>query len=367
MMNKMKLLSAGLAGALAAALAGTAAAQSTQSTQSNITLYGMVDMGLVRESGGTASVTKLTSGVEGGSRLGFKGREDLGGGLAAVFLLENGFQSDTGALGQGGLLFGRQAYAGLQTNAGTVTLGRQYTPQYLAVASVDPFGSGTAGDSKNLMMATGNSSSRMDNSVKYGSPLMQGYNVELVYGAGEVAGANATGRQLGGSLGYAGGPWTVRLAYHHRDNNTATVRNASSARNSLATATYDAGSYKVHAAYGVDQGLNSALARNLNNPFGAAVAPVPSTDSNVVLLGLTVPQGAGTWLASYIRKNDKTRLNQDAQQLAAGYRYGLSKRTDLYGVFASIRNRNGAGYTVGSAIEGGSGNRAVNLGVRHTF
>ncbi|WP_065309600.1 porin [Janthinobacterium psychrotolerans] len=356
-----KLQYAAVAGAVMAALAGPASAQS------NLTLYGTVDMGLVRESGGIAGVTRLTSGVASGSRLGFKGREDLGGGMAVVFLLENGFQADTGALGQGGLLFGRQAYAGLQTQAGTVTLGRQYTPQYLAIAAVDPFNSGTAGDSKNLMMATGNAASRMDNSVKYSSPVMQGFNAELVAGAGEVAGDSGAGRQLGGALAYAGGPWALRLAYHHRDNDTAALRNAGSARNTVATAMYDAGSFKAHFAYGVDQGLNSALARNLNNPFGAAVAPVASTDSNVVLVGLSVPQGAGTWLVSYIRKNDKTAYNQDAQQVAAGYRHALSKRTDLYGVLASIRNRNGAGYTVGSAIEGGSGNRAINLGVRHSF
>ena len=127
------------------AAAGMAAAQS------NVTVYGIFDMALVRESGGTASSTKMTSGVESGSRIGFKGTEDLGGGMSAIFLVENGFQGDTGAMGQGGLLFGRQAYVGLQGSAGTVTLGRQYTPQYLAVAAVDPFGSGTAGDTKKLM------------------------------------------------------------------------------------------------------------------------------------------------------------------------------------------------------------------------
>lgn len=68
--------------------------------QSNVTVYGIVDVALVRESGGTASSTKLTSGVEAGSRLGFKGSEDLGGGVSAIFLLENGFQADTGAMGR---------------------------------------------------------------------------------------------------------------------------------------------------------------------------------------------------------------------------------------------------------------------------
>ena len=346
------------------AWAGAAAAQS------NVTVYGIVDMALVRESGGVgnaAAATKLTSGVESGSRLGFKGREDLGDGMAAIFLLENGFQADTGALGQGGLLFGRQAYVGLQGKSGTLTLGRQYTPQYLAVAAVDPFGSGTAGDTKNLMTATGNSASRMDNTVKYASPEIGGVSAELVYGAGEVAGDSTAGRQLGGALSYANGPLTVRLAHHNRNNDTATVKNLGSARNSVLTALYDFGVAKAHFAYGVDKGVNSALSRNLNNPFGYAVAPTPSTDSSVLLLGVTVPQGLGSWIGSYIRKNDKTRYNQDAEQFAAGYRYYLSKRTDLYAVYARIRNKNGAGYTVGSAIEGGTGDRGLNLGLRHIF
>ena len=344
------------------AWAGTAAAQS------NLTVYGIVDMALVRESGGSAATTKLTSGVEAGSRLGFKGTEDLGGGLSAIFLLENGFQSDTGALGQGGLLFGRQAYVGLQSKtAGTLTLGRQYTPQYLAIAAVDPFGSGTAGDTKNLMAATGNSASRMDNAVKYASPVFNGIGAEVVYGAGEVAGDNTLQRQFGGALTYTAGPLVVRLAHHNRNNDTATLKNTSSARNTVLTALYDFGPLKAHFAYGVDKGLNSALPRNLANPFGYAVAPTPSTDSNVVLVGVTVPQGVSTWIASYIRKDDKTSFNQDAEQLAAGYRYYLSKRTDLYGVYAYIRNKNGAGYTAGSAIEGGTGNRGLNLGIRHIF
>ena len=73
----------------------------------SVSVYGLVDVALVRETGGSGGdVTKLTSGVGAGSRLGFKGREELGNGIAAIFLLESGFQADTGALGQGGLLAG---------------------------------------------------------------------------------------------------------------------------------------------------------------------------------------------------------------------------------------------------------------------
>ena len=95
--------------------------------QTSVSIYGIVDAGLVRESGGPdGNVTGLGGGVASGSRLGFRGKEDLGGGLSANFLLENGFNSDNGTLGQGGLLFGRQMYVGLSGNFGAVRMGRQY-------------------------------------------------------------------------------------------------------------------------------------------------------------------------------------------------------------------------------------------------
>ena len=118
----------------AATLAGSAMAQS------NVTVYGLIDAGLVRESGGLSSGnTLLGSGIAAGSRLGFKGREDIGNGMAGVFTLESGYNIDTGAMGQGAL-FGRQAFVGLETTAGNVYLGRQYTPLFLTVNAIDPFG-----------------------------------------------------------------------------------------------------------------------------------------------------------------------------------------------------------------------------------
>lgn len=350
------------------ALALLAAFVSTASAQSSVTVYGIVDVALVRESGAAAgSSNKVTSGVGTGSRLGFKGSEDLGGGLSAIFLLENGFQADTGALGQGGLLFGRQIFVGLQGGFGTVTLGRQYTSQYLTVAMADPFGSGYAGDTKNLMPATGNGVSRMDNTLKYVSPAWSGVTGELVYAPGEVSGNDSAGRQFGGALGYAAGPLKVRLAYHNRNNETALLTNLSSARNTVLGATYDFGVAKAHFAYGVNKGLNSSPLRNNSNPFGYTQAPVASVDSADLMLGVTVPMGQHTVMASYIRKDDKSAFDQSATQTAIGYRYALSKRTDLYTAYARIDNKNGAGYTVGSSIEGGTGDAAFNLGIRHAF
>jgi predicted porin len=115
----------------------------------------------------------------------------------------------------------------------------------------------------------------------------------------------------------------------------------------------------------VDKGTNSAELPNSSNPYGG-VKPTSSTDSSDFLLGAAIPAAGGTLMASYIGKDDRTAFNQDARWGVA-YAYPLSKRTNLYAAYAAIRNQNGAGYTVGNNTEAGSGDRAVNLGIRHTF
>ena len=358
----MKKVAMAAGAALLAGFSGGAAAQSA------VTLYGLLDIGYVRESGGVAgAVNKITSGMSNGSRFGFKGSEDLGGGLSAQFLMEGGVQLDIGASGQGGALFGRQIYVGLSsTTVGTLLLGRQYTPEYGVLVLADPFATGLAGDAANLLPNTGNASSRMDNAVKYISPNLSGFTGELAYGTGEVTGANKAGQQWGAAVGYTGGPFAVKLGYHLRNNDTALVQNTTG-RTTLLAATYNFDVFKAHLGYGVNKGQNSSPLRNAANPYGAAVAPVASNDSRDLLLGVSVPLGAHTLLASYIRKDDKRALNQDATQWALGYRYALSKRTDLYSSYAHINNKNGAGYTVGSSIEAGSGNTAFSVGMRHVF
>lgn len=101
---------------------------SSACAQSNVTLYGILDIGMSHASDvGGGSQSLVGSGVMQGSRLGFKGAEDLGGGLSAVFVLEQGLVLNSGALGQGGLAFGRQSWVGLSDRSlGTLSLGRQY-------------------------------------------------------------------------------------------------------------------------------------------------------------------------------------------------------------------------------------------------
>lgn len=352
---KRRLLNCIVAG-LPAAFAGLASAQSA------LTIYGTVDAGLVRESGGSAgTVNKISSGIGSVSRLGFKGSEDLGGGLSAIYQLELGTKIDTGEIDAPGTIFNRQSWVGIKSKTlGTLSLGRRNIPYYTTLSNVaDPFGTAFAGNIKSLFPTSG-TNTRTSNLLLYSSVPVAGWSGELAYTFSEQAGG--AGRQLGASLGYSAGRLNARAAANCKDNGAGLAKG----RNAIAAANYDFGVLKAWAAYGRDKGPNSAPLPNSANPFGG-VRPTASTDGAEYLLGVTVPAAGGTVMASFINKDDKTAFNQDASQWGVAYSYPLSKRTDLYGAWARMRNKNGAGYTVGNNGEAGSGDRAINLGLRHTF
>ncbi|EGF33656.1 putative porin [Oxalobacteraceae bacterium IMCC9480] len=312
------------------------------SAQSSVTAYGIVDMGITREMGGAAgSVTKLANGVQSGSRLGFKGTEDLGSGLKAMFQLETGIAADTGGFSQGGLAFGRQSWVGLNGGFGTVSMGRQYNPLFTALDEIDPFGTGLAGSSTNLFI-TG--ATRVNNSIKFVAPEMGGITAEAIYGLGEVAGNTAASRTLGGSVGYANGPILGKLVYERLNNATDT----NTTKYTQATFSYNFNVATLAVGYGKIK--DDAL-----------------VNADSALVGVTVPFGASAVMASYVRRNDKSSLNQDAKQYAVGYTYALSKRTNLYSAYARIKNDNGLNYTVGDATSSGTGDKAFNVGIRHKF
>jgi predicted porin len=311
--------------------------------QSGVSIYGIVDAGLVRESGGAeGSTTNIGGGVASGSRLGFKGKEDLGGGLSAVFQLEAGFGSDTGASGQGGTLFGRQAFVGLSGKFGALTLGRQYTPYYKTLRDIgDPFGAvSMAGRSGNLFATN----TRFNNMVEYVSPTVAGLRADLAWVLGEQPGDSTRSRQLGGSVGYAAGPLTIQLAHHRIENATATDRT----RNTLLSANYAFKPVTVYASFALNKGPAAA-------------------DSKDMLAGVAIPFGANKLLFSHVRHQDDTPADNDARQWGIAYDIQLSKRTDIYIAYAVIDNRNGAAFTVGNATDTGTGDKAFNLGLRHNF
>jgi predicted porin len=335
-----------LALAVLSTLAGIASAQTS------VTIYGIVDAGIVNERGGPqGSVTKLGSGIQSGSRLGFRGKEDLGGGLAANFVLESGIRVDTGQSDQpsrfvngqpesSGPTFGRQAYVGLSGRWGAVTLGRQYTPHYLAIIDVDPFQAGLAGDAANFMSTT----LRMNNTIKYTTPTWSGFLGELAYGFGEVPGNNTANRQVGAAVGYTNGPLLVKLAYNGLDDPLGVDR----MKNTLLMGKWDFGRAAASLGVNVTKGLGII-------------------DTRDYIVGVSAPFGASTFLASYIRKNDRSALDRSANQWALGYTYAMSKRTNLYTSYGHITNHNGATYTVGNATDPGTGNKAFNVGIRHAF
>lgn len=318
--------------------------------QSSVTVYGLLDSGIVLESGGPAGrVTKVGGGTVAGSRLGFRGREELGNGMAAEFVLESGINLDTGTANAGGGLFGRLAYVGLKSDAGTVTLGRQYSLVYLGVNEVaDPFKTGSAGRSNNLMQMAG---TRVNNALRYVSPSLAGFNLDLLYGAGEVAGNSAAGRHLGAALAYANGALSSRVVYSKFNDapaNPAAPLNGT--RTVLWVGACDIKPLRLHLGY----------AANRNDL---------TLDSRDAIAGVTYTRGAHRVAASLIHHDDRTTANADVNQVAAGYFYGLSKRTELYAVYAKMDRRNAAAasFFVGNASDTGSGDRALNLGIKHVF
>lgn len=346
--------------------------------QSSVTVYGVLDAGFVRERGGiNGNVTRISSGVVSASRIGFRGAEDLGGGWSGIFLLEAGSRIDTGEIDAPGTLFNRHAYVGLKGPYGSFTLGRQYTPYYNALSQVgDPFAAGYAGSAKDLFPTVG-ANTRTSNTLLYVSPNVRGMTGELAYSLGEQAGSSEAGRQIGAALSYSIGRLNARLAHNHRNNDITAAAGAAQVppvpaadrgigRNTLLAANYDFGPAKGYLAYSVDKGLNSAVLPNNTNPYGG-IRPTASTDSRDMLVGVSVPFGASTLLASYIRKEDRTALRQDADQWALGLNHALSKRTSVYTSYGKIKNRRGAGYTVGNNTDIGSGDSAYNVGVRHAF
>lgn len=344
-----------------------AAAASCAHAQTNVTIYGIADAALVGENGGSAGhQTKVTSGAASASRLGFRGSEDLGDGMSAFFTLETGTKIDTGELDATNTIFNRQAFVGLKTKAGSVALGRQYTPYHLAlVEAVDPFHTGYAGTSKNLLPDNG-TNVRTSNTITYSSPRTSGFGVDLAYSAGEQTEISA-GRQYGGAVVYSGGPLNLRLVYNAKNTDVAaTAVSHDIGRNVLFGGNYNFRWIRVYFGYEVDKGFNSATLPNANNPYGG-VKPTASTDGRDALLGFSAPVGPGELMFSVQHKDDRTSFNQDASEWGVGYLYPLSKRTGLYAAYAHIDNRNGAGYTVGNNTESGSGSTGVNLGIRHTF
>ena len=328
------------------------AASGAATAQSTVTVYGKVDLGLVLDSGSAAGKSvRLSSGVTGGSRLGFKGVEDLGDGFKAAFQLETGFCADSAAGAPNfctgsNQFMGRQAHGDLSGAFGALSAGRQYSLGYLNLTTIDPFGTGYAGQVNNIVDAAG---VRLNNSVHYTTPGLAGFTASGEIAFGETTGNWKAGRVIGASVNYAAGPAYAGASFYDLANANGV---GSARRDYLLGGTWDFGVAKAHALVEKADG----------DPTGAI-----RIDTLDFMVGMTLPLAGGALLASVVHHDDRGSLGRDANQLGAAYSYPLSKRTSVYTAFARIANRNGATFKVGNATEGGTGDKAFNLGVVHNF
>jgi predicted porin len=354
-----------------AMLAGNAQAQSW------VKISGFVDATVIRESGAAngTHVNKLSSGVSGPSRLLFTGEEDLGGGSSAFFHLETGILLDSGGSSQPNF-FGRTSLVGLKGDWGALRLGNMFTPLWnTALLVADPFRVTSAANAGNLMTSAAaggpnasgvpagpNSSGNQAfntagsatggitraNAISYSSPKLYGFQLETLYGLGEQAADSEKLRTYGVSLGYTIGKLDTRFAHQSTNDNGANRAGLRSQKSNLLAANYDFGFMRPYVAVGSNKG------------FG-------TIDNREYLVGLAIPLPVGLFRTSYIKKDDRSALNQDARQFGFGYTYPLSKRTYLHASWARIKNSNGAAYTVNSPAGPGTGTKAIAVGVAHSF
>ncbi len=371
-----------LALAVLGAFAGAAQAQSS------VTLYGIVDAGVLYTTGNqsaaagavagqTGNRIGFQSGIEATNRWGIRGSEDLGGGLAATFALENGFSSATGGmLGNGaagtgpvaGKLFDRGATVGLKGGFGSVTLGRNWSPFVLSQIAVDSNGFSNFGSLNSLAfqatsanpVAQGFSYYWVDNSIVYNTPSFSGFDASLLYGFGNVAGDNGAGRTWSLSGKYANGPLTVAAGYFDSKNNGALV-------NGAAVPTTESGQRAWHIGGKYNFGVATAHVEfaNYKNPFQSDLF-----NTDFWSIGAAAPIGTNmVFLANWIHKKDKNVSDRNADLFKFAVDYNFSKTTTAYVNLGFTRNKRlgntgllNSGYTVA-----GENQTALGVGLRKAF
>ncbi len=321
--------------ALAASAGTMAQTAPAAAPTSNVTLYGVVDA-YVQFADGANRLTRSQSGGLAGSRFGLRGTEDLGGGLRAFFTLESGVYLDDGTNGQGAF-WGRQAFVGLGSSYGQVSLGRQYASSYTLTSDFSEFSNGGYGASTAVIggfggyepvrgsttSATGNGGpARVNNSVKLESASFRGLRVGALWGMGEVSGDTEGNRVADIYARYTAGPLDamVSLIEDKADATGLTVRTTSGA------AAFRFGPARVTA------GLMSVNDRAATN-----------ADGEGYWLGTDFREGNHLLKAQYVQSKAKNVAEGKTQALGLGYQYDLSKRTALYSSLTRFKN-DGTGY-----------------------
>jgi predicted porin len=345
--------------------------------QSSVAIYGLTDPSVTytTNQGGSHRV-QMGSGVEQGSRLGFLGTEDLGGGNKAIFRLENGFNSNDGSFGQGGRMFGRQAYLGLNNSRfGTLTAGRQYDAMVDYIQQYTTSGFSHPGDVDNT-----NNDVRTNNSLKYKSIDYSGLTFGGLYSFGGVAGQFATNSAWSAGATYTIKHFSASVGYYLMHNpqalqaggngnvNTATSTNvifgnylaaASSQQIWGIGSSYDLGVFRLAGNFTNTQFKNGFDGQNVrfnNYEVNGTYYPVPALALGVGLVYTDARVSASGKTPRY-------------QQLDLSSDYSLSKRTDVYFLICYQHASSDATQAQITGLNASSSDRqtAFRLGLRHKF
>jgi predicted porin len=327
------------------ALAVLGAFAGAASAQSSVTIYGSLDLAVTKGNGGTAPNNSANGTSKAwiekqsnGSRLGFRGNEDLGGGLSAQFQIEHRFTPDDGAANS--TFWQGRSYVQLSSaTAGRVYLGRDYSPAFWPAVKSDPFGWDGVGQMGSDMWAgyLTNSGVRVPNTVGYKSPNLSGFTAQAAVGLGE----GVTPRASGFNGEYAAGPIYAAMGYEK-----------------LSGTVSPGGNSVVNFAFHYDLGMVKPILYYARGKVAGG-----TLTNKYLMLGALAPIGGGTLKAAYGRLTpDSTAANNGTQtKLGLGYDYPLSKRTNIYADLGMGRKNQG------NSAAGFTNNTAYALGVKHTF
>lgn len=350
------------------------AAVGAASAQSSVTVYGIADARLAVGNGSLSSNTALRNTGRTGSQLGFRGTEDLGGGMKAGFTMEGTANTDDGTgattsvnnqangafvpatganapvlAGSQGFTFGRRMFVSLGGGFGELKLGRDYTPQFLNQAFYDPYGASGMATTLTLVgglgpLGGGQTIVRASNQILYSTPSFGGFGVLLTTYFGENASNVANSSAGSGSA--------IRLSYD---------AGAISAGLSFANTSTGPGTEVVSTSLG--GAYNFGVARLM--AYVTKDANTGVAERNGTLVGVTAPFGLSTLRASL---SSTEAAGARLQMFAIGFDYGLSKRTSIYTTLASNTGSGGATPTLNGS--GGGPNTTAtgfDIGIRHAF
>jgi predicted porin len=330
------------------ALVALATMASLATAQSNVALYGVMDSNLGWGSGSVSSNKQVGTDGLAGSRLGFRGTEDLGGGLRANFLLEHGLRTFDGAAASAVSFWNRQAFVGLGGAWGDLSLGRQYTPTFLVHATYDAFGPQGVAAQQVLygsMELAQPANIRANGAVNYQSPnTLGGLQLQVM----DSDGTAAPGKYVGLRLGYnAGGALSTDIAFGKYSNSTI---------GDLKTVTVGA-RYKVNAFkfYGLYDRADSGTAADTHGLQVSAAYTMGVTDLKISIAESVMKSATGASIGT-------------TRRYGVGFVHPLSRRTQIYSSLAQLNNSHGAKMVVNGGVTAPDQSaKGMDLGLSHVF